>query len=94
MLCHGINIVKNAANALNPGQIPIITADQPLYALSKKIQWMWPVCYGESHFIVMFGGLHIEMDALKLLVDLLDSSGWKTHLHKPTLPPQVQQTHT
>jgi hypothetical protein len=33
-------------------------------------------CYGKDQFVVMFGGLHIEMNALKLLGDLLDSSGW------------------
>ena len=76
MLRHGMDIVKNAVDFLNPGQVPIITADQPLYALCKQIQWRWPGCYSEDHFIVMFGGLHIEMNALKVLGDLLDSSGW------------------
>ena len=76
MLCHGMDIVKNAVDNLNPGQVPIITADQPLYTLCKQIQWRWPGRYGEDCFIVMFGGLHIEMNALKVLGDLLDSSGW------------------
>ena len=76
MLRHRMDIVKNAVDFLNPGQVPIITADQPLYALCKQIQWRWPGCYSEDHFIVMFGGLHIEMNALKVLGDLLDSSGW------------------
>jgi hypothetical protein len=76
MICHGMDIVKNAVDILNPGQIPIITADQPLYTLCKQIQWSWPGHYGEEHFVVMFGGLHIEMNALKVLGDLLDSSGW------------------
>ena len=75
MLCHGMDIVKNAVDNLNPGQVPIITADQPLYTLCKQIQWRWPGRYGEDCFIVMFGGLHIEMNALKVLSDLLDSSG-------------------
>ena len=76
MIRHGIDIVKNAVDNLNPGQVPVITADQPLYTLCKQIQWTWPGQYGEDHFIVMLGGLHIEMNALKLLGDLLDSSGW------------------
>ncbi len=41
-----------------------------------QIQWRWPGCYGEDHFIVMFRGLHIEMNALKMLGDLFDSSEW------------------
>ena len=76
MIRHGMNIVKNAVDILNPGQVPIITADQPLYTLCKQIQWSWPGHYGEDHFVVTFGGLHIEMNALKVLGDLLDSSGW------------------
>ncbi len=76
MLRHGMNIVMNAVSFLNPGQIPIITVDQPLYALCKQIQWRWPELYGEEQFIVMCGGLHIEMNAFKVLGDLLDGSGW------------------
>ena len=71
-----MGIVKNAVDNLNPGQVPIITVNQPLYTLCKQIQWRWPERYGEDHFIVMFGGLHIEVNALKVLGDLLDSSGW------------------
>lgn len=77
---HGMDIVKNAVDKLNPGQVPIITADQPLFTLCKVIQWNWPNFYGEEHFVVMFGGLHIEMYALKVLGDLLDSSGWTSAL--------------
>jgi hypothetical protein len=29
-----------------------------------------------DHFVVMFGGLHIEVAALKMLGDLLEDSGW------------------
>ena len=32
--------------------------------------------HGANHFIVMFGGLHIEMTALKVIGDLLEGSGW------------------
>ena len=76
MLRHGMDIVKNVVDVLNPGQVSIITADQPLYALCKQIQWRCPGCYGEDHFIVIFGGLHIKLNALKVLGDLFDSSGW------------------
>ena len=50
--------------------------DQPLYALAKQIQWSWPTTLGEEHYIVMFGGVHIEMVVLKILGDLLEDSGW------------------
>ena len=76
MIRHSMDVVKKAVEILNPGQIPIITVDQPLYTVAKQIQWRWPETHGEDHFIVMFGGLHIEMAALKTLGDLLEGSGW------------------
>ena len=76
MIKHSMDVVKQAVDILNPGQVPVITMDQPLYALAKQIQWNWPVTHGEDHFVVMFGGLHIEMAVLKVLGDLLEGSGW------------------
>ena len=52
---------------LNPGQTPVIAADQPLFAIAKQIQWSWPDTYGEEKFIIMIGGLHIELAALRTL---------------------------
>ena len=57
--------IKDAVHILNPGQVPVITADQPIYAIAKQIQWKWPDEYGEEHFVIMFCGLHIEMTALR-----------------------------
>ena len=51
--------------ASQPGQTPVVTFDQPLFALAKQIQWKWPQEYGEQKFVVVFGGLHIEIAALK-----------------------------
>ena len=61
---------------MNPKQTPVITFDQPLYALPKRIQWKWPEEYGEDKLVIMFGGLHIEMVVLKMLGDWLKESGW------------------
>ena len=76
MIHHSMDVVKTAVEVLNPGQVPNITCDQPLYTLAKQIQWSWPTTHGEDHFFVMFGGLDIEMAALKMLGDLLECSGW------------------
>ena len=73
---HSMARVKEATNFLSPGQTPVMAVDQPLFALAKQIQWQWPELYGEDKFIVMFGGLHIEMASLKVLGDLLKGSGW------------------
>ena len=69
--------------------MPIITVAQPLYTLAKLIQWSWPASYGEDQFVVMFGGLHIEMAVLKALGVLLENSGLTgalIHAHRPVLP--------
>ena len=66
MIRHSMDIVRRAVHHLNPGQVPVLEADQPLFALAKEIQWTWPDSHGEDHFVIMFGGLHIEMAVLKV----------------------------
>ena len=76
MIKHSLNVISKAVEQLNPDQRPVITFDQPLYALAKQIQFRWPEKYGEDKPVVMFGGLHIEMAALKMLGNWLQGSGW------------------
>lgn len=33
---HSMTIVRDAIHHLNPGQIPVLVADQPLFALAKE----------------------------------------------------------
>lgn len=35
---HSINKVRNTIAHLNPGKVPVITTDQPIYALNKQVQ--------------------------------------------------------
>lgn len=70
-----MDVIKTAVDILNPGHIHVITLDQPLYTLAKQIKWRFPETHGGDHFVIMFGGLHIEMAVWKTLDDLLDSSG-------------------
>lgn len=80
MIKHGMNVLKQAITFLNPSQIPVIALDQPLFALAKMVQWKWPQTHGEDKYVVMFGGLHLELALWNTLGDLLDSSGWTTAL--------------
>ena len=80
MIKHGMDMLREATSFLNPGQVPVITLDQPLFALAKAIQWKWPAEYGEDKYVVMFGGLHLEMAMWNTVGDLLDGSGWTTIL--------------
>jgi len=58
MIQHSITIVQAAVQHINPGEVPVLAADQPLFALAKQIQWTWPNTLGENHFVIMYGGLH------------------------------------
>ena len=76
MIKHALNVVKQAVEFLNPNQVPVVACDQPLYATAKLVQWNYPKTHGEEKFLIMFGGLHVEMAALKTLGDWLQDSGW------------------
>ena len=64
MIWHAMDVIKASVNYLNPGQVPVIATDQPLFAVAKQIQWTWPDSYREPKFVIMFGGLHIEITFL------------------------------
>ena len=80
MIRHAIDVIRQAINFLNPGQVPIIACDQPLYAIAKKIQWNWPSTYGEKKSVIMLGGLHIELALLKAIGSWIEDSGWTNAL--------------
>ena len=39
MLCQSMDITKEAVQCLNRDQIPVVTADQPLFAMLREVQW-------------------------------------------------------
>lgn len=50
--------------------------DQPIYAVVKQIEWQWSESYGEEKFVLMLGGLHIEMTSLRSMRTPFQGSGW------------------
>jgi hypothetical protein len=76
MVKHGMRLIQEITQHLNFDQTPVLTVDQPLYAIGKKIQWTFPNEFGSDRFVLMMGGLHIEMALWKILGDLLNGSGW------------------
>ena len=42
MIKHGMDVLREATQFLNLGQIPVMAVDAPLYALAKFVQWSWP----------------------------------------------------
>ena len=75
MMAHGLKVICEAVQKLNPGQIPVITADQPLFALLKILQWQNPL-YSEDKVVIILGGLHIEMALWNNVGKLLANSQW------------------
>ena len=80
MVKHGMDVIQDAITLVNPGQIPVIAFDQPLFTIAKTVQWKWPDTHGEAKFVIMLGGLHLEMALWNTLGDLLDGTGWTTAL--------------
>ena len=76
MMHHSMHVIQQAIEHVNPGQVPVITVDQQLFAVCKEIQWTWPEKYGEDKFVMILGGLHIAMPTMKVLGDWLEDSGW------------------
>ena len=67
MIHHALKLIQKQTNHLNPGQTPVMTADQPLYAITKQIQWAKSETFGEEKFLVI--GVSNEESADALLRD-------------------------
>jgi hypothetical protein len=72
-MLHCMNRIVDVTEFLNPGQIPVMVVDQPLYAIAKRLQWKYPDSkIGESRFVVLLGAMHIE----KMLWSCAGVNGW------------------
>ena len=58
---------------LNPGQTPVDVSDQPVYALTKTLQYLFPDEFG--NYFALFGQLHIEQALLIIHGLLIKGSG-------------------
>ena len=45
---HCMNIISKTISVINPNQTPVDTCDQPVYALTKQIQWRYPELFSNS----------------------------------------------
>ena len=72
---HVMSLNKKMTTFLNPSQVPVDTCDQPVYALTKTIQWMYPNEFGQSAYMSILGGLHIEQSILVMHGELVNGSG-------------------
>ena len=83
MVRHCMNLLINLTNHLNPGQVTVVTADQPVYALGKQVQWRFPETYKNT--LRMLGPLHIEMAFLSAIGGSLKGNGWTQALEKDNI---------
>ena len=65
-------LVGKIVSTINSHQDLVITADQPVYALGKQVQWMYPDIF--KNFFWMMGPLHIEMTLLNAVGDWMEGS--------------------
>ena len=73
---HFIRVTIDYTRFLNPNQRTAVgCSDQPLYALKKKLQWNHPELFPEADYFPIMGGLHIEMQLLKLNGQLIKGTG-------------------
>lgn len=76
MIRHAMKVAMNTTSILNPGQTTVFNGDQPIFAIAKELQWLYPTEFGEDKLVVMFGGLHIEKTFLICIGNWLKGSEW------------------
>ena len=73
---HSKLVSMRATDFANPGQIPVIVGDCPLYAQQKKCQWQYPDEVSESKLVCFMGFLRVEMASQACGGNLLAGSDW------------------
>ena len=78
---HVMSINRKITNFLNTSQTPLDVCDQPVYSLTKTIQWRFPTELGMESNFSLLGGLHIEQSILVIHGKLIDGSGLREILN-------------
>ena len=68
-----MNIIMDTIGEINPSQTSVDVCDQPIYALTKQLQWRFPSNFRK--YFCLFGGLHVEKCLLVLHSDFIKGSG-------------------
>ena len=72
---HCMDIISRTIEYLNPGQTVVDVCDQPVYALTKELQFKKPDVFGADKYFSLLGGLHIELCLLTIHGELIKGSG-------------------
>ena len=54
---HCMSIIADTIKKINPDQITIDTCDQPVFALTKEVQWRYPEKFSNDLYFSIMGGL-------------------------------------
>ena len=73
VVAHSMEQVREIIKEVNPGQRPVVTGDQPVYALCKQMQLM---SSNFKNFSVKMGDLHTEMAFLSAIGDWFEGNRW------------------
>ena len=88
MVKHSLDMASRTTALLCSDEMPfVMCGDQPVYALIKRVQWNWPILYGEKRCVALFGPLHIEQNFLRVLGQFLSGPGWVTVLSNSGIIP-------
>ena len=74
---HGMLMMAEATQYLNPGQTPVLEGDGPLYYIQKKLQVIYPEEVGYDKMINFIGLLHMEMCDQEVGGKITGGSGWE-----------------
>ena len=88
---HCIEVTKASIHLLNPDQIIADVSDEPLYALSKLLQMMFPTEPCPGNCFAIFCELHIEKVDHSYLINLKYRSLVPV-MHWPQSRPHYQNT--
>lgn len=74
---HVMLISKKATDFINPGQVPVVVGDCPLYVQQKKCQWKFPDEVGESKMVASWASSTLRWHPNNVGGKLLAGSGWE-----------------
>ena len=75
MQYHCMTLIAKTIEHLNPGQIAVDTADEPIFALTKELMIRFPERFGPDKYFCLFGSLHIEKSILVMCGQIIKGSG-------------------
>ena len=80
---HCMKIIRDTIAEINCQQTPLDVCDQPVYALTKQIQWMFPDDF--RNYFSLFAGMHVEKFLLVIVGQYTKGSGLEKILGKSNL---------